>query len=777
MTLYLLIAIVSPFLAAAMSVPVVRLAPRASGWILALAPLASFGLLCVPLLLPEHPLPVHLSLPWIPSLGIHFSLQLDALSQSFALLISGIGVLIAIYAGAYLKGDPRLGRFLVCLFAFMGAMLGVVLSGDLLTLFIFWELTSITSYLLIGFDHHKPEARASALQALLVTGGGGLAMLAGFILLGEIAGSYAFTDLLAASGAIQAHTLYPVVFALILLGACTKSAQFPFHFWLPNAMAAPTPVSAYLHSSTMVKAGVFLLARMHPMLGDTQLWHVALTTIGATTAVVGGYLALRQSIMKPLLAYTTVSALGLLVACLGLGTPAALKAMMLFLFVHAFYKAGLFMVAGTLDHETGEKNAEKLGGLARVMPLTMIGAGLTALSMAGLPPLLGFIGKEVLYETAIDLWESQAQAGLYALLVAAFVAANLGNVFAALLVGWRPFWGRPPALLSHAHEGPPALWLGPLLLGALSLACGLYANPLADALIAPAAAVMQGAPVPVKLVLWHGLNPALYLSGVTLAGGLLIFLARNPLRRGLALLARADAAGPEAAYGGALGLLQWTARTQTRILQNGYLRVYLLVIIAFVVVLPGSALLFRPEVLRPSPGSSFDPFGTVLVLTIMAGAVAVTLMHTRLAAVACLGLIGCGISLVYVLYGAPDLAMTQFVIEILTVVLFILVLHRLPSFTHVSSRAVRLRDAIFAGIAGTFMALLVYAAVNVEFGSHISWYYLENSQPKAHGRDIVNTILVDFRALDTLGEITVLAVAALGALALLRLRPDREDGQ
>lgn len=774
MTLNIVLAIAIPLCAALPSAPLAWRWPRASGWLLAAAPLASFVLLAMPLL-HAGPLPWRVSIPWIPSLQIALSLQLDGLSQSFALLIAGIGTLVTVYGGAYLQGDPRLGRFFAWLFLFMGAMLGVVLSGDLITLFLFWELTSIASYLLIGFDHHKPEARASALQALLVTGGGGLAMLAGFLLLGQVAGSYAFADLLHAGATIRDHGLYPVILLLILLGACTKSAQFPFHFWLPNAMAAPTPVSAYLHSSTMVKAGVFLLARLHPVLGDTELWHVSVTGIGATTAVLGSFLALRQRAMKPLLAYTTVSALGLMVACLGMGTPEALTAMMLFLFVHAFYKAGLFMVAGTLSHETGEKEADRLGGLARAMPLTMLGAGLTALSMAGLPPLLGFVGKEVLYDAALHLWHVRLEAVPYALLVAGFVAANLGNVFAALMMGWRPFWAGADAGTARVHEGSAGLWLGPLMLGALSLGFGVYAAPLADGLLAPGATAMAGAPIEVHLALWHGLNPALYLSGATLLGGLVLYTLRAPLRRGLGVLARADAAGPEAGYFGLLQLLQWSARTQTRLLQNGYLRVYLLIIMAFVLLLPGSAILFRDTALHPQPLASVDPLGCVLVVCIVAGALAVTCSRTRLSAVACLGFVGCGISLVYVLYGAPDLAMTQFVIEILTMVLLLLVLHRLPSFTQLSTPGARIRDALVAGVAGLFMAMLVYITVNADIESHISAYYLAQSQPQAHGRDVVNTILVDFRAMDTLGEITVLGVAALGALALLRQRPDRED--
>jgi len=768
MPIILLLSIALPFCAALIAPTCARLAPRAAGWILAVAPLGAFAALLWAQSTKDPTAPLQFHLPWVPSLGIEFSLRLDGLSQSFALLISGIGVLIIVYAGGYLRGDARMGRLFASLFLFMGAMLGVVLAGDLITLFVFWELTSIASYLLIGYDHQKPEARASALQALLVTGGGGLAMLAGFVLLGQVVGGYGMAEVLASGPALRESSLYPVILALILLGAFTKSAQFPFHFWLPNAMAAPTPVSAYLHSSTMVKAGVFLLARLHPALGGTEPWHITVTAVGAATAAFGGVMALRQGVMKPLLAYTTISALGLMVACLGIGTPAAIKAMMLFLFVHAFYKAAIFMTAGTLTHETGEKSAERLGGLFRTMPISMLCATLAALSMAGIPPLLGFVGKEVLYESVLAFWSEGTIQPLHALLIAAFVMANVGNVFAALLIGWRPFWGRPAATISEVHEAPMALWLGPALLGALGVGLGLYSAPLATALLAPGASEIFAAPVAVKLALWHGVNAALLLSGATLALGLAFYAGRGPMQRVLNFVGRVEVAGPEAGYRGSIAAMLWLANGQTRFLQNGYLRFYLLIAIGFVVMLPGSMLLLRSDVIQVIPGSPIEPFGLVMVLTIMAGSIATCIIQTRLAAVTCLGLVGCGISLVYVLYGAPDLAMTQFVIEILTLVIFLLVLHRLPSFSRLSSGGARFRDALVAAGAGAFMALLVYSAIYVEASPHVSEYFLQNSQPKAFGRDIVNTILVDFRALDTLGEITVLAVAALGAVALLR---------
>jgi multicomponent Na+:H+ antiporter subunit A len=773
MSSMILLTVALPFIAAVLAIPVVRVAPRMAGWLLAIAPLTSFALLLGHLLGQSSLDAASVSAPWIPSLGIVFSLRLDGLSMSFALLVSGIGVLISIYSGPYFKGDPRLGRFFLFLFAFMGAMMGIVLAGDLITVYLFWELTSITSYLLIGFDNANPKARANALQGLLVTVGGGLAMLAGFILLGEVAGSYAFEDLFAAAGDIRAHSLYLPILVLILIGACTKSAQFPFHFWLPNAMTAPTPVSAFLHSSTMVKAGVFLLARLHPVLGGTDPWHLAVTLIGVTTAVVGALLALRCKEMKPLLAYTTISALGLLVACLGIGTPGAAEAMVAFLIVHAFYKAAMFMVAGMLYHQTGQMNAEKLARLAGRMPLTMLGAALGGWAMASLLPVLGFIGKELLYQAALDGREPVLIP--VAAIAAAFVFANMGNVFAALLVGWRPFWARDGASGAEIREGPLGMWLGPLVLGVAGLAFGLYAKPIADGLVAPAAGAIIGAPVTSKLVLWHGITLALVLSLVTVAGGLALFVLRSPVRRVLALIDNTEFVGPEAAYHGAFQSLQQLAALQTRVLQNGYLRYYLLTIVAFVLLLPGSVLVGRIDALHIPPDIPADAIAIALAALMAVGAVGITLTNSRLAAVAGLGLVGAGVSLVFVLFSAPDLAMAQFVIEILMVILLLLVLRHLPRFRGLSTRASRGAHAAVAVLAGAFMTLLVLSVLNVERGPRMSTFYLNNAKPGAHGRNLVNTVLVDFRALDTLGEITVLMLAAVGVLALLRLRPDPKE--
>lgn len=774
MNLFLPCVVGLPFVAAAVAVPLCRAASRSAGWWLSIAPASVFVMLIVALQ-SRTPLESHaLSWIWIPGLDAEFSLRLDALSVSFALLISGIGTLVVVYANAYMRESTRKGFFFSMLLAFMGAMLGIVVAGDLITMYLFWELTSVTSFLLIGFNHEHPTVRFNALQALFVTTAGGLAMFVGFLLLGHAAGTYSIEGLLQSGDLVRNHALYGPIFALILLGACTKSAQFPFHFWLPNAMDAPTPVSAYLHSSTMVKAGVFLLARLHPVLGSTDAWTFWVTAIGTVTAIVGAAMAIRHTVMKPMLAYTTVSTLGLLVGCLGVGTPTAIKAMMAYLFVHAFYKAGLFLVAGALDHETGQKDAEKLAGLGRLMPLTAAGAALAAWSMAGLPPVLGFVGKELVYEAMVERWADPQSRVAGGLVLAGFVFANVVNVLVALQIAWRPFWSRRPAPQPHPHEGPLALWIGALTLGVSGTAFGIVAGPLGHALVGPATSIVLGEPFEATLKLWHGITPALALSAVTLALGVALYALRTPLRTAIVPLTAAGRVGPEAAYRYTVESLQQVAAWQTRVLQNGYLRIYLMTMVVFMLALPGSVVFLRAGDMQIRSQVPLDYLGGALCLAIMAASLAITLTQSRMVAISGLGLVGSGVSVVYVLYSAPDLAMTQFIVEILTVMLFLLVIRGLPPFRPFSSRRKQLVDAVVAAASGIFITLLVISAQSIEMAPRISSYYLQHTVPLAHGRNIVNTILVDFRAMDTLGEILVIALAAIGALALLKYRPTRK---
>ncbi len=707
---------------------------------------------------------VRFSFNWAPSLAVNFSFFVDGLSLLFALLITGIGAVILIYASGYLAGHVLLGRFYFYILLFMAAMLGVVLADNLITLFVFWELTSLSSYLLIGFDHHREEARTAALQALLVTGGGGLALLAGLLLLGNIAGSFELSELLLRGDLVRGHALYLPLLLLVLAGAFTKSAQVPFHFWLPSAMEAPAPVSAYLHSATMVKAGIYLLARLSPVLGGTEAWHYLVTLAGAVTMLGGAILAFPQTDLKRVLAYTTVSTLGALTLLLGLNTALAAKAAMVFLVVHSLYKGALFMIAGAADHEAGTRDLRELSGLRRYMPLTTLAATLAALSMAGLPPMLGFIGKELLYEAKLEA----PRAALW--ITSAGVLANVLMVAIAALVLLRPFFGRKITMPHTPHEAPVSLWFGPVMLAILSLAIGLAPETAARYFISTAVSAVRAEPTEVKLALWHGFNPVLALSVLTVVCGALVYLARRILLRvthPLTMLARV---GPQQWYEWFLQGLNRLAQWQTRLLQSGYLRSYLLMIIITTIGLAGYALTSRTAMpLLPSlPRAQF--YEWIIAGVMLAAAVAVVRSTSRLAAVAALGVIGFSIALLFVLYGAPDLAMTQFAIETLSVIIFVLVLYKLPRFASFSRAGARLRDALVALTAGGLMTLLVLAVTAAPLRSRLTPFFAENSVAAANGRNIVNVILVDFRGMDTLGEITVLAVAAIGVYALLKLR-------
>lgn len=787
-------AVLAPF-ALALAAPALHRVARArglSGWLLALLPLGLFvyfGSLLPTVATGGARASAY---PWVPSLGVSLSFYVDGLALLFALLVTAIGALVVVYAGSYLAGDPQLGRFFAYLLLFLGSMLGLVVADNLLLLVVFWELTSVSSFLLIGYTHEDEAARAAAVQALVITGSGGLALLAGLLLLGQVGGSLELSAL-AAPGrgeAVRADPLYLPILALVLLGAFTKSAQVPFHFWLPNAMAAPTPVSAYLHSATMVKAGVYLLARLHPVLGGTDAWLVSVGGAGLLTMLVGGLLAFGQRDLKRLLAYSTVSALGALVLLLGLGSvaPSAVRAAVVFLLAHALYKGALFMVAGAVDHASGTRDIEQLGGLRRAMPLTALAAALAGLSLAAAGPLLGFVGKELLLEATL-------QAGTLAPFLAG-AATLAGALFAAsaLLASVRPFWGRLAATPKDAHEAPLSVLLGPMLLALLGLLAGLVPG-LVTPLVAPAIAVVEGVgpavgggpPADPNLALWLGVTTPLLLSGVSAVGGLMLYTARAPLLRAAHALRPLADHGPSWWYAAGLSGLDALAAWGTRHLQSGSLRRYMLLTLATTTGLVGYTLLTRVDLALALDATSgrldLHVYELLLVMAILLAAGAALRARSRLAAVAALGVVGYGVALVYVLYGAPDLAMTQLLVETLSVIVYVLVLYHLPRFrpSHradgLAMAAGRARDAMVAATAGVLMALLVLVATRVAFDPSLSLYLSEQSLPLGHGRNVVNVILVDFRALDTLGEVTVLSLAALGVYALLRLRPTTPDAR
>jgi multicomponent Na+:H+ antiporter subunit A len=706
---------------------------------------------------------VAFAVEWVPSLGMSLTFVIDGLSLLFALLITVIGTFVLIYAGGYLKGHPDLVRFHIVLVAFMVSMLGLVLADGLITLFVFWELTSITSYLLIGFNHADLEARKSARQGLFVTVGGGLALMAGLVMLGTAGGSWSLAELGTMGDVLREHDLYAPLLICLLLGAFTKSAQFPFHFWLPNAMAAPTPVSAYLHSATMVKAGIYLMARLQPSLGGTEMWVGILSVVGAFTMFTGAFLAIRHTNIKKLLAYSTIMALGTLTMLLGIGTEGALIAFVTFLLAHSLYKGALFMVAGILDHETGTKDVTAMGGLRSLMPVTTLVAMLAALSLAGVPPLFGFLAKELMFESVLE-------AGVFRwlILLLAFSAAFL-TIGVAAIVALRPFFGERRATPRVAHEAPVSMLLGPAVLAVLSLLLGLVPVLAGTGLLTAAASAVMGEPVTVSLSLWHGVNLPLILSLISLALGYLLFRHWDRVRARLARLDPLIARGPEAGYEAFMHWITVVSDWQTRILQNGYMRNYLMVMVLTLIALIGNSLL-----LRHSPEIAFHldvRFHEVVVVSLMVmGALFAAITRSRLSAVVSVGIMGFSIALTFILFSAPDLGITQLLVETLTVILLVLVLFRLPRFATLSTPLERVRDFLVAGCVGVLITLLVLTAWGIDQFVPISGYMIENSVTLAHGRNIVNVILVDYRALDTLGEIFVLALAAIGVIAMLKLR-------
>lgn len=705
---------------------------------------------------------------WIPGLDISLTMVLDGLSLMFALLICGIGTFIVLYAGSYLKNHQDLPRFLVVLQAFMASMLGLVLADNLITLFVFWELTSITSYLLIGFNHQNAEARKAALQGLIVTVGGGLALLAGLVMLASAGGSYSLQEIFNSDRVLTDHPLYTGMMICLLLGAFTKSAQFPFHFWLPNAMAAPTPVSAYLHSATMVKAGIYLMARLYPELGGTEFWINTLTSVGALTMLTGAFMAIRSTDLKKLLAYSTVMALGTLTLLLGLSTELALTAFAAYLLAHSLYKGALFMLAGIIDHETGTREVTHLGGLRTLMPITAICTLIAAFSLAGLPPMFGFVAKELLLESLLA-----GPVGAVILLMV-LVSAIL-VVAVAAIIALRPFFGTFIPTARKVHEAPALMLAGPVVLTALSLFSGLLPALTGTFVTLPASMAVAGAPIEGYLSLWHGFNLPLLLSAVSLALGYLLYRQWDRVRSGLQVLNPIIKRGPEAGYFAFMQGIVLLAEWQTRTLQNGSMRNYLRTILLTFVGVTGYTLFSRYQLhWNWDIDLYLHEIATVLILLSAAAAASIT--RSRLGAVAAMGAVGFSVALIFVLFSAPDLGITQILVETLTVILLVLVLFRLPSFSNISTPAERGRDAFVAILGGALMTLLIMVTINVQLFPPISDYMIENSQPLAYGRNIVNVILVDYRALDTLGEIFVLALAALGVYAMIKFRPDTQPG-
>jgi multicomponent K+:H+ antiporter subunit A len=703
---------------------------------------------------------------WMPAIGLALAFRLDGLGLLFAQLILGIGVLVVLYARYYLPASEGGPRFYSYLLAFMGAMLGLVLSENLLQMLLFWELTSLSSFLLIGFRSGQSEARQGARLALFATGGGGLALLAAVLLIGNTVGSYELTDVLAAAGALQQDPRYPLLLVLFLVGVGTKSAQFPFHFWLPHAMAAPTPVSAYLHSATMVKAGIFLLGRFFPVLAGTELWFYAVSGMGLTTLLFGAYLALFQHDVKGLLAYSTISHLGLITLLFGLGTPLGEIAAMFHILNHAIFKASLFMAAGIIDHETGTRDMRKINGLFKYMPYTAALAMVAAGAMAGVPLLNGFLSKEMFFgETLYLTWLGEA-AWHWLLPGAATLAGVFSVAYSLRFIHDVFFHGEPSGLPKVPHEPPRWMKVPVEILVVLCVLVGVLPNLTVRPLLEAAAeAVVQRSLPQFSLTLWHGFTLAFAMSVVALAGGALVYAVRGRL---FAVHERLNfAPSGKRLTEGLLALVFGFGRWLDGVLDNRRLGRYTRALLLSA-LLAGAAGYSGEPLAGAGPRTPLG-FGVLVGgILLAAGALATAIMHRkRFVAVLMLGLVGLIVSMLFARLSAPDLALTQLLVEIVTVILVLLAMYFLPEATPAeSSLARRVGDAALGAIAGTAVALLTYAML-IRPADSVSSFYLAESKPGGGGANVVNVILVDFRGLDTLGEVTVLGIAALGILAML----------
>ncbi len=704
---------------------------------------------------------------WIPSLGMEFAFRLDGLSLMFSLMILVIGILVILYAGYYLSAKDSTTRFFNYLLLFMGSMVGLVLSENLLLLLIFWELTALSSFLLISYWGHREDARHGARMALTVTGMGGLALLGAVLLLGQIVGSYNLTDVLAAGDAIRAHDWYLPTLILFLIGVFTKSAQFPFHFWLPRAMAAPTPVSSYLHSATMVKAGIFLLARLFPALSGTDEWLWIVSTAGMLTLLIGAVVALFQHDLKGLLAYSTISHLGLITLLFGLSTPLGTVAALFHIINHATFKASLFMVAGIIDHETGTRDMRKLNGLLKYMPHTSVLAIIASAAMAGVPLLNGFLSKEMFFDQTVVA--SGVSSWALAIPILATLAAIFSVAYSLRFVHDVFFNGEPVNLPRLPHPPPRYMRIPVDFLVVICLGVGILPALTVGPLLAMAVqATIQGEPPYYSLAIWHGLNVPLMMSGIALIGGVVLYRFRGRLfawneKR----LAHLDA---RIAFNAILGLVIRWANAVTRRFDKGSLQHMIAWTLGIAALIAVAGFQSMGDPLFGEVGlSEFDPVALIAFGGLMFASVLTVAMHRRrMVSLIMLGVVGLLISLGFAKFSAPDLALTQLSVEIVTVVLLMLALFFLPQYSKETSSRWRIsRDAIWAVAIGLGTTLLTLAVLTRDL-SPISGYFLENSVSGGGGTNVVNVILVDFRGFDTLGEIVVLSIAGLGIFSLLQ---------
>lgn len=725
---------------------------------------------------------------WLPSLGLNFVLRMDGFAWLFSMLVLGIGTLVSLYARYYMSPEDPVPRFFAFFLAFMGAMLGLVISGNLIQIVFFWELTSLFSFLLIGYWHHRADARRGAYMALMVTGAGGLCLLAGVMLLGHIVGSYDLDQVLAAGDQIRAHSLYPIMLALVLIGALSKSAQFPFHFWLPHAMAAPTPVSAYLHSATMVKAGVFLLARLWPSLSGSEEWFWIVGGAGAITLLLGAYCAMFQNDLKGLLAYSTISHLGLITLLLGLNSPLAAVAAVFHILNHATFKASLFMAAGIIDHESGTRDIRKLSGLFKLIPFTATLAMVASASMAGVPLLNGFLSKEMFFAETVFI---SATAWVEIALPVIATIAGTFSVAYALRFTVDVFFGPKATNLPHTPHEPPRWMRAPVeLLVFTCLLVGIFPAQVVGSILAAAALPVVGGELPeYSLAIWHGWNAPMIMSLVAMSGGVVLYLLlRKQLKLGrfkyppIISYFNGKRGFERCLVVMMRGVRKIEKRISTKRLQTQLFLLVLAAVIAGLIPMLYSGISWgdRPKI----PGSIVFVTLWLLAIACALGAAWQAKYH-RLAALTMVSVCGMVTCVTFVWFSAPDLALTQLVVEVVTTVLILLGLRWLPRrIEEVSplpsslrkARIRRLRDFLLSTVVGGGMALLSYAMLTRQTPNDISSFYLSRALPEGGGSNVVNVMLVDFRGFDTLGEITVLGAVALTVYALLRrFRPSKES--
>lgn len=706
------------------------------------------------------------SYKWIPEIHVNLDFNLDGVSLMFCLLITGIGSLIFIYASKYLINDKDIHKFFGYLAMFMSAMLGMVLSDNVISLFLFWEVTSISSFFLIGHYHHSAASRKSALVSLGITGAGGLVLFAGLLWMAQIVDSYSIQTIISNANLITSHPYFGFILSLIFIGAFTKSAQFPFHFWLPGAMKAPTPVSAYLHSATMVTAGIYLLLRFSPAFQGYEIWNITLVVIGGITLLLGAAVSISKIDLKSILAYTTISALGIMVFLIGIGSDWALKALGTFIVVHALYKATLFLITGIIDHTYHTRNITQLSGLRKGNPYLFIAGLVAAFSAAGIPLTFGFIGKELIYDAVYQIQKTWAFG-----LLGVLVLTNLLMLCSSFSAGITPFIGRQSEIAEKTKSKfELKLAFGPLILGFFSLLFGISPQLFEGTFLDnySRSILTDNNIIATRLHLWHGFNIVFILSVITIILGVILYLTRlktdsaeeTDLRISMAnIFSRINS-----------GLKQFAFRI-THILHNGYLRKYLLTITVFSLLILGYAIFNHLQLsLDFSKYSSLKIYEVALAIMVTISVFTTISTSSRLAAIVSMSVVGYCICLFFVFYSAPDLALTQFTIDTLTVVLFVLVLFRLPGFINFANTATKIRDAVISILFGLFIGIIALGIIHEPHPNIISKFYANEAYISAHGKNVVNVILVDFRGFDTLFEIVVLSIAGIGVISLLKLQ-------